>query len=214
MLNYNDFDAIFFDMDGTIFDSETVHREAWKITAKQFGQVFTDETYLQFIGKTTPNCMKLAAQMFNHQVDMQDFSAGYYANLKILLSKSVPLKPGFLAYLDLVKELNKPLGLVTSSAMSGVQANFAHYDFYDVFKVVVTRDDVRQFKPNPEPYILACELLKVEPQRVLVFEDSNTGVTAALDAGCYSVGIPDLVPFNEEVASRIHIEVASFNSLL
>ena len=214
MLNYNNFDAILFDMDGTIFDSEIVHREAWKITASQFGQVFTDEMYLQFIGVTTPNSMKLALELFNHNIELSAFSASYYHNLKQLVQQSMPLKAGFMAYLELIKKLNKPIGIVTSSPVSGVQGNFSHHNFYPVFTVVITREDVNQFKPHPEPYLLACEQLVVSPQRVIVFEDSNTGATAALDAGCYTIGIPDLLAFNEATAKRLHMEISSFEVLL
>jgi len=214
MLNYNNFDAILFDMDGTIFDSEVVHREAWKITANQFGQVFTNEMYLKFIGITTPDCMKLAITMFNNEVKLQEFSACYFDNLKTLIKHGVPIKTGFLDYLHFIKKLDKSLGIVTSSTITGVQSNFAHHDFYSEFKIVVTRDDVNHFKPNPEPYLLACERLAVNPQRVIVFEDSNTGATSALEAGCYTIGIPDLVAFNRETANRLHLEVNSFEALL
>jgi beta-phosphoglucomutase-like phosphatase (HAD superfamily) len=214
MLNYNNFDAILFDMDGTIFDSETVHREAWKITASQFGQVFTDEMYLQFIGITTPDCMKLAIKMFNNEVSLQELSASYSNNLNRLVQRGVPLKAGFIEYLALIKTLDKPLGIVTSSPMSGVQSNFDHYDFYSDFTVVVSREHVSQFKPNPAPYLQACEQLSVEPHRTIVFEDSNAGATAALDAGCYTIGIPDLVEFEDEITHRLHRKVNSFKSLL
>lgn len=214
MLNYTNFDAILFDMDGTIFDSETVHREGWKITANQFGQVFTDEMYLEFIGVTTPDCMKLAIEIFNNEVELEAFSAAYYDNIKQLVQKGMPLKTGFMAYFELIKKLNKPIGIVTSSPVSGVQGNFSHYNFLSEFNVLVTRDDVNQFKPNPEPYLLACEQLGVKPERTIVFEDSNTGATAGLDAGCYTIGIPDLLAFNTETADRLHMEIASFEALL
>lgn len=213
-MNYNDFDAILFDMDGTIFDSETVHREAWKITAAGFGQLFTDEMYLQFIGKTTPDCMKLALQGFDREIALEGFSKSYYENLAALVEKEVPLKEGFSAYFEFVKSLDKPMAIVTSSAKQGVTANFAHYDFYSEFQLVLTRDDVKHFKPDPEPYLLACQKLSVKPERVLVFEDSNTGALAAIEAGCFTVGIPDLVPFNLEVAQRLSMELKSFNDLL
>lgn len=228
MLDYENFDAIIFDMDGTIFDSETVHREAWKITAKQYGQVFTDEMYLKFIGMTTPSCMKVAATLFNNRsinnninssntannVDMQLFSESYYHNLHELHQQAVPLKAGFFEYLRLIQQLNKPLAIVTSSARTGVTANFMHYDFYETFNLVISRDDVSQYKPYPAPYLLACEKLKVNTQRTLVFEDSNAGATAAVEAGCYVIGIPDLVAFNDDVKNRLHKELNSFEELL
>lgn len=214
MLNYDNFDAILFDMDGTIFDSEVVHREAWKITAKQFNQTFTNEMYLHFIGKTTPNCVKLAVEWFNNSMSVEDFSTRYYQNLDLLLKKGVPLKAGFAQYLQTIKKLKKPLAIVTSSAVYGVESNFAHYDFVSAFNIVVTRDDVDAFKPSPEPYLLACEKLNINPTRALAFEDSNTGATAAIEAGCFTVGIPDLVPFDELIAQRLKLQLASFNDLL
>lgn len=214
MLNYNNFDAILFDMDGTIFDSETVHRDAWKLTAKQFEQVFTDEMYLQFIGMTTPDCMKVAMEMFNQEVELSAFSAGYYQNLALLLKSAVPLKAGFIEYFEKVKRLQKPLAIVTSSAKPGVTANFTHYDFEQDFATILTRDDVNHFKPHPEPYLVACQKLGVKPHRTVVFEDSNTGATAALEAGCYTVGIADLVPFEQGISDRLHLQVGSFNELL
>ncbi len=214
MLNYQDFDAILFDMDGTIFDSESVHREAWKMTAKEFNQTFTDDMYLQFIGMTTPNCMKVAMTMFNHQVELNAFSDSYYKNLSQLLESPVPIKRGFMDYLAQAKSLERPLGIVTSSGMSGVEANFAHYDFYQDFDIVITRDDVSRYKPFPDPYLLACEKLKVDPKRTIVFEDSNTGATAAIDAGCFTVGIEDLVAFDESTRSRLQLMAQSFEVLL
>lgn len=201
-------------MDGTIFDSETVHREAWKLTANKFGQHFSDEMYLQFIGIPTPDCMKIAVKRFNNEVALQAFSDSYYEHLNILVSQKVPLKKGFETYFETIKKMGKPLGIVTSSPASGVKANFAHHDFFDDFSLVVTRDDVNHFKPHPEPYQKACKMLSISPQRVLVFEDSNTGATSAIDAGCYTVGIPDLIAFNTETAKRLHREISSFSCLL
>ena len=213
MLNYEHFDAILFDMDGTIFDSEAVHRDAWIMTAEQFGQIFTAEMYLQFIGMTTPDCMKLAMEMFHNQVELETFSQRYYQNLETLLENPVPLKTGFSKYLQRLKSIGLPLGIVTSSANAGVEANFRHYSFYGDFTVVVTRDDVSNFKPSPEPYLLACDKLNVAPHRTIVFEDSNTGATAGIDAGCYTIGIPDLVPFTQQVSQRLARELSSFEEL-
>ena len=80
--------------------------------------------------------------------------------------------------------------------------------------MVITRDDVNEFKPNPEPYLLACKTLNVQPSRAIVFEDSNTGATAAIEAGCYTIGIPDLVPFNEVTKQHLNAEITSFEKLL
>ncbi|NVK25658.1 MAG: HAD family phosphatase [Gammaproteobacteria bacterium] len=214
MINYDNFDAVLFDMDGTIFDSEVVHREAWKLTAKQFDENFTDEMYLDFIGKTTPDCINIALKQFSKPIDKEAFTASYYKNNQQLIQQGVPLKLGFTDYLQRVKSMGKKLGIVTSSAQKGVIANFAQHYFLSDFDLVITRDDVTHFKPNPEPYLLACEQLNAEPNRTIVFEDSNTGATAAIEAGCFTVGIPDLMPFNMDVENNLNLKIVSFEALI
>ena len=68
-----------------------------------------------------------------------------------------------------------------------------------MFQAVVTRDDVSQPKPHPEPYLLAARLLGVSPKDCLAIEDSHSGVQAAHDAGMQTVMVPDLVPPTAEI---------------
>ena len=60
--------------------------------------------------------------------------------------------------------------------------------------MTVSGDDVAQTKPNPDPYLLAAELLGVDPVRCVALEDSETGATSAVAAGCLTVVVPSLVP--------------------
>jgi beta-phosphoglucomutase-like phosphatase (HAD superfamily) len=111
------------------------------------------------------------------------FNAGVDAGLA--------LKPGAL---DLLPALSAPLAVVTSTGRIGAHHKLGLAGIAEAFTHVVTLDDVRAPKPDPEPYLLAASLFGVSPARCLVFEDSETGAEAAHRAGCVVVQVPDVVP--------------------
>ena len=81
------------------------------------------------------------------------------------------------------------------------------------FAVTVSGDDVAQTKPNPDPYLLAAELLGVDPVRCVAFEDSETGATSAVAAGCLTVVVPSLVPVYLRSATTRRRRSPSWTSL-
>ena len=101
------------------------------------------------------------------------------------------LKPGAV---DLLPALFTPLAIVTSTGRVGAHRKLGIAGIAKAFTHVVTLDDVRAPKPDPEPYLLAASLFGVDPARCLVFEDSETGAEAAHRAGCVVVQVPDIVP--------------------
>jgi HAD superfamily hydrolase (TIGR01509 family) len=101
------------------------------------------------------------------------------------------LKPGAR---DLLPALKHPLAIVTSTGRKGAHHKLGIAGIAGAFTHVVTLDDVRAPKPDPEPYLLAATLFGISPSRCLVFEDSETGAEAAHRAGCVVVQVPDIVP--------------------
>ena len=91
-----------------------------------------------------------------------------------------------------------PCALVSSSLRPIVDAVLAAIGTGH-FAVTVSGDDVAQTKPNPDPYLLAADLLGVDPVRCVALEDSETGATSAVAAGCLTVVVPSLVPVAREV---------------
>ena len=83
---------------------------------------------------------------------------------------------------------------MTSTGRVGAHRKLGIAGIAEAFTHVVTLDDVRAAKPDPEPYLLAASLFGVAPARCLVFEDSETGAEAAHRAGCVVVQVPDVVP--------------------
>ena len=109
---------------------------------------------------------------------------------------------GIREFLDFLKEEDKKLGIVTSLGRSRLDFYLKYLDLDAYFDVVVTRDDVKAHKPDPEPYRFALEQLGVQPERAIAFEDSVEGVTSAKDAGIFTVLIrPDFNDIELEEAS-------------
>ena len=117
----------------------------------------------------------------------QSYRAIYHARVAL----GVPLKPGVP---DLLQGLGHPKAIVTSSGRDSARNKLSLAGLGPHFAQVVTRDDVRAAKPDPEPYLLAARLLGAKPSRCLVFEDSEPGAEAAHRAGCQVVQVPDIVP--------------------
>ncbi|MBC3766536.1 HAD family hydrolase [Neptunicella marina] len=211
MQNHIQFDAILFDKDGTIFDSEALSCEAWVETAKRFNVEFTPEMFHEFIGVPTDECYRMAHRRFGADFPMQDFIKYNRAYINDAKAKGLPQKAGFSQFFDFAKQLNIPLGLVTSAGKESTMLSFQRTDFARYFDTMITVEDVKNPKPAADCYLLACKQLSVDPKRTVVFEDSNPGIEAAIAAGCYTVAIPDTLPVSPELAGQCQHILSSFD---
>ena len=184
------FDAILFDLDGTLVDTESLAMAAGMAAFAELGHPVSEDFMHGLVGKDLPSAGRLIAQALP-TLDQEALHPLWNGAFLAKVSLGLSLKPGAEA---LLAARLRPMAIVTSSrrrdaahklGVAGIAGAFAH---------VVTYDDVRAPKPAPEPYLLAAELLGVDPARCLVFEDSETGAEAAYRAGCRVVQVPDVVP--------------------
>lgn len=184
------YDAILFDLDGTLIDTESFSLEAGLQAFAEHGHEIS-RTFLEgLIGtddKTSQAAFRAAFPMADLDVINRRFSALYHG----LVAQGVLLKPGVSTLLPTLKQ---PAAVVTSSGRESARKKLAIARIDSHFAQVVTRDDVTSAKPDPEPYLLAAQRLGVQPARCLVFEDSEPGAEAAHRAGCRVVQVPDILP--------------------
>lgn len=184
--------AILWDMDGTLIDSESFYFSAWQKVLKNYAIHYEKETWLrEMSGKTTQQVYFELVSRYHLDVEWEPFFQQIKDAVTIQYKQDkVDLMPYAREALIHLKSRGIQLGLVTSSYRQVMETHLKSLLVYDFFDFYVTKDDVTKPKPNPEPYLLAQKkLVHLSPQEILVFEDSTTGITSAVDAGLTCVGI-------------------------
>lgn len=184
------FDAIFFDLDGTLVDTERLAQVSNREAFAALGHEVSEELLHEMIGKDEASVARLISEAYP-EIDLEKLGLELITRFKHGLAAGLDLKPGARALLD---HLPLPAALVTSSRRDSANVKLRAAKIEGVFARIITADDVTACKPAPEPYLLAAKEFGLDPARCLVFEDSEIGAEAAYRAGCRVVQIQDVLP--------------------
>lgn len=199
------FDAVFFDLDGTLIDTERLAMDATIAAFAAMGHD-ADLAFLhQLVGKDLPTGDQLIAARYP-SLDLSDLGQRVTAGMAQELLSGMPLKPGVQA---LLAQIRHPKAIVTSSSRDRAIEKVGQAGLAEHFVHLITLDDVTRAKPAPDPYLLAAKLLGVAPNRCLVFEDSEVGAEAAHAAGMRVVQVPDMVPSQGRFAHHLADDLLS-----
>ena len=185
--------AVIFDMDGLMFDTERLARDAWRRAMAEHGYALDDEVYLTAVGRTVDGACGVFVDAFGPGLPIADIEAAKARYLRDLLEPGPPLKPGLLTLLDGLEALRLPLAVASATARAEIERRLAGVGLLRRFGAVVGGDEVAHGKPAPDLFLLAADRLGARPGGCLVFEDSEAGVHAAVAAGMAVVVVPDLV---------------------
>ncbi|MFM2587754.1 HAD family hydrolase [Vibrio sp. TBV020] len=204
--------AVLFDMDGLIFDTESIYKKSWQFAAKEQGLELTDEFYQQFFGVQDPECEAMLEKHFGDRIDMTLYKRTRDTDFQRLREQGIAMKPGFDALFQAIRQRDLKLAIVTSSYLSDVQHNFRNTEYLEKYDLIVTAEDVDKGKPSPDCYMMAYNKLGIEPHECLVLEDSNNGVRSGLAAQCQVIMVPDLLPADED--NKHVIQVATLEDVI
>jgi HAD superfamily hydrolase (TIGR01509 family) len=187
------FDAVVFDNDGLLLETEGAWTLAEEWLFARFGREFTIEHKRAILGKAGP----LAEQALAELLEQPGDGPALFLELQALaleeIARTAAPRPGALELVARLRAERMPLGLASNSTRAFVDRALATAGVrYDTFAATLTGDEVAHQKPAPDIYLAICEALGSEPARTAVLEDSPTGVAAGVAAGCYVIGVPSI----------------------
>jgi HAD superfamily hydrolase (TIGR01509 family) len=193
-------DAVLFDMDGLLIDSEPLWTIAEEEVAADLGGRFTSTIKAAMIGQPLPVAVPILleglATPLARAAHPVDVGQQLLARVAELFADELPLQPGARELLDEVSAAGVPSALVSSSYRLLVDTALVVLGS-DRFSVTVAGDEVARGKPAPDPYLTAAARLGVAPSRCVVLEDSIAGARSAIAAGCPCVLVPTFATTEE-----------------
>ena len=194
------YQAVVFDMDGVIFDTERLVIEFWKEVAKKHNIPNIEHTCIQCLGTN---------RVRTREIFMENYGADfpfdpYCAEVTELFNthyKGVPLptKPGIRELLSYLQEQDIKVGLASSTAQHLVRDEIGTAGLLPYFQTLVCGDMVEHSKPAPDIFLKACEILNADPTKSIAIEDSFNGIRSAHCAGMTPIMVPDQVQPTDEI---------------
>lgn len=205
-------DAVVFDFDGTIFDSETPIFEASRAALAEMGLELDLPGWATVVGHGEDDSYRALCQAVGTVFDRAEFEARYDAQDRSW-RESLPPLPGVERLTAELVDAGIALAIASSSPARWVDHHLARLGLADRFPVVATRDRVGgRSKPDPASYRYAVDQLDVDPARTVAIEDSAPGIAAALGAGLRVVAVPSEITQHTDL-SAAHRHVASLDEL-
>lgn len=185
-------DAIIFDFDGTILDTESACYQAWAEVYAEHGVELPPDQWAKAVGTAAGafDAMSYLEARAGRPLDRARIEAARQARERELIA-SLPLRPGVRRLLLEAKARGLKLGLASNSGRAWVEGHLGPHGLLEHFDAMCTAGDVAQVKPAPDLYLLALERLGAAPEQTVAIEDSPSGATAALAAGVWCVVVPN-----------------------
>ena len=186
-------EAVLFDNDGLLLDTEAVWSRAEQSLFKRRGQEFTIDHKRSLVGSSEKIAGQKLARFLNEPGREQELMEELNDLVLTELEGGVDAMVGARELVDLLRLAGVPIALVSNSPRRFIERSHEVAGTGSPFDAVISGHEVPEAKPAPDAYLEACRQLEVEPgKRVVALEDSPSGVTAAVAAGLFVIGIPSV----------------------
>ena len=187
----SDIQALIFDFDGLIIDSESPGYQAWSELYEANGCSLPFDKYSACIGTLDGfDLHGYLQEQSGRTFDADELEARCASRWRELMAEQ-PLLPGVVSILSAAKRRGLKLAVASSSTQDWVSGNLRKFNLLELFDAVCTREQVAAVKPDPALYLLALETLSVGPADAIAFEDSPNGIRAAKSAGIFCIAVPN-----------------------
>jgi len=190
------FEAILFDMDGLFIDSEPDWHAAESEMMRGYGYDWQPSDQLQCLGGPLSRVTEYMSSCLNGKVEPGVLAKVIIDEMQRRLGSATSYMPGSIEFSKMIRQAQIPQALVSASPRTLVDAVISNLS-KNYFKETVAAGDIARTKPFPDPYLHAAQLLGVDISNCLIFEDSQTGITAATASGAFVVAIPQFIEVAE-----------------
>ncbi|HEY2809938.1 MAG TPA: HAD family phosphatase [Rhabdochlamydiaceae bacterium] len=214
--------AIIFDCDGVLIDSEHAHFLSWHQAMRKYGWDFTLDEYYPYIGRSaTENARLLAERMGLKCANalLEEKRTYYYGHLD-----EVPAIQSTVDFVRLLVQAKEKrgykLGVASAAKKEEILLNLKRLGIEECFECILSgQDDLQEYtdpegvnKPKPYIYLHAAKVLGLLPAHCVVIEDSHSGVTAGVRAGCLTIAVPNRFTQGHDL-SRAVLKIDSFSNM-
>lgn len=194
--------CVIFDMDGVMFDTERLASQIWLQILDKYHLEPKKEFLDGIKGRNIADSKMIFDSIYGSKIDFLELKELRNKMLeRALRLEGVPIKKGLVECLAFLKNKKKVLAIASSSSKQMILDNLNDTNLVSYFDLIVSGEDFKQSKPNPEIFLNVATHFDLKPNECLVIEDSKAGVEAALNAGMQIIWIPDLVRF--EVSNKV-----------
>jgi len=211
----HNFEAVIFDMDGLLLDSEKISFSTFKEALKVFNIEKKSDLFYTMIGKDAISCKNILKEGLSDKVDHDEFGK-VWSDLykKETTLKPIPIKDGVITLLNHLKDLKVTIAVATSTDTNMAKEKLKNAGLLEYFTMVVGGDQIKRGKPNPDIYLHVANKLSVNPKKCLALEDSENGVKSAASAGMTVIQIPDIIQPSNGLKQLGHIILSCLEDTL
>jgi HAD superfamily hydrolase (TIGR01509 family) len=183
--------AVVFDLDGLIANTEDLYEKAGEAVLRRRGKTYDASLREQMMGRPVADALQLMIDCHALADPLDDLMCECKSEMQQLLATSLAPMPGLYELLDALRAGQLPTAVATSGPREYAHHVLGRLEVKDRFAFILTAEDIRRGKPDPEVYLLAAERLQLEPACMMALEDSGNGCRAAVAAGAFTVAVPN-----------------------
>ena len=211
-MKLSELDAVVFDMDGVIFDTETIALRSWQDTADAHNLGDITETAMKCVGRSTVDTIRIFDEAYGDKVSIEAMHVECVTRFnEIMQTEGLPIKKGARELLEHLRASGAVVALASSTNYDRVVMELKDADLFKYFRVIVGGNMIEHSKPEPDIYLLACKKLGADPTKCIAVEDSRNGIISASRAGMMPLLVPDILKPDEEM---LKLARAKFDDLL
>jgi len=195
-----------FDWDGVIIDSSAHHEESWERLARETGKPLPAGHFRKGFGRKNEFIIPEILAWTHEPAEIRRLSLRKEALYRVVVTeRGVEPLPGVRTWLERLREAGVPCAIGSSTHRANIELSLGLIGIADYFRAIITAEDVKHGKPDPEVFLTAAARLDRPPERCVVFEDALVGIAAARAGGMKVVAVATTHPPEELSAADLAV---------